>query len=105
MKKKKIYVYAISKNEEKFAKRWYESVKSADGIYVLDTGSTDNTVKILKELGAKVTTKEIKPWRFDVARNESLKLVPLDADICVCIDIDEVISPNWREKLEEILEN
>ena len=58
MKKKKIYVYAISKNEEKFAKRWYESVKSADGIYVLDTGSTDNTVKILKELGAKVTTKE-----------------------------------------------
>ena len=81
MKKKKIYVYAISKNEEKFAKRWYESVKSADGIYVLDTGSTDNTVKILKELGAKVTTKEIKPWRFDVARNESLKLVPLDADI------------------------
>ena len=105
MKKKKIYVYAISKNEEKFAKRWYESVKSADGIYVLDTGSTDNTVKILKELGAKVTTKEIKPWRFDVARNESLKLVPLDADICVCIDIDEVISPGWREKLEEILEN
>ena len=105
MKKKKIYVYAISKNEEKFAKRWYESVKSADGVYVLDTGSTDNTVKILKELGAKVTTKEIKPWRFDVARNESLNLVPLDADICVCIDIDEVISPNWREKLEEILED
>ena len=50
MKKKKIYVYAISKNEEKFAKRWYESVKSADGIYVLDTGSTDNTVKILSDM-------------------------------------------------------
>ena len=103
--RKKIYVYAISKNEEKFAKRWYESVKEADGVYVLDTGSTDDTVKILKNLGAKVTVKEIKPWRFDVARNESLKLVPLDADICVCIDIDEVISPGWREKLEEILEN
>lgn len=105
MSKKKIYVYAISKNEEKFVKRWYNSVKEADGIYVLDTGSTDNTVKILKDLGAKVTVKKIKPWRFDVARNESLKLVPLDADICVCIDIDEVISPGWREKLEEILEN
>lgn len=102
MSKKKICVYAISKNEEKFVKRWYESVKEADSIYVLDTGSTDKTVSILKDLGANVSVKEIKPWRFDVARNESLKLVPEDCDICVCIDIDEVISKGWRKKLEEI---
>ena len=102
MSKKKICVYAISKNEEKFVKRWYESVKEADGIYVLDTGSNDNTVKLLKELGVNVSVKEIKPWRFDVARNESLKLVPEDCDICVCIDIDEVINTGWRKKIEEI---
>ena len=41
----KICVYAISKNEEKFVKRWYESMKEADGIYVLDTGSTDDSVE------------------------------------------------------------
>ena len=102
MSKKKICVYAISKNEEKFVKRWYESVKEADSVYVLDTGSTDKTVSILKDLGANVSVKEINPWRFDVARNESLKLVPEDCDICVCIDIDEVISKGWRKKLEEI---
>lgn len=102
MKQKKVCVYAITKNEEKFAKRWYESVKEADEVYVLDTGSTDNTVKILKELGAKVTVKEINPWRFDVARNESLKLVPNDCDICVCIDIDEVINKGWRKTLESL---
>ena len=102
MSKKKICVYAISKNEEKFVKRWYESVKEADSVYVLDTGSTDKTVSILKDLGANVSVKEIKPWRFDVARNESLKLVPEDCDICVCIDIDEVINKGWRKKLEEI---
>lgn len=102
MKKKKICVYAICKNEEKFVKRWYESVKEADNIYVLDTGSTDNTVDKLKELGVNVIVKEIKPWRFDVARNESLKLIPEDTDICVCIDLDEVISNGWRKKLEEI---
>ena len=46
MNKYKVCVYAISKNEEKFVSRWVESMKEADEIYVLDTGSTDNTVKI-----------------------------------------------------------
>lgn len=105
MKKLKICVYAISKNEEKFVKRWFNSVNEADEVFVLDTGSTDNTVKILKKLGAKVTTKKIEPWRFDVARNESLKLVPKDYDICVCMDLDEVISKGWRKKLEMLWKN
>ncbi len=98
----KICVYAISKNEDKFVKRWANSMKETDEVYVLDTGSTDKTVEKLKKLGVKVTVKEIKPWRFDVARNESLKLVPSDADICVCTDLDEVFESGWREKLENI---
>ena len=81
LKKYKVVVYAISKNEEKFAKRWYESMREADEIYVLDTGSTDDTVKILESLGAHVTCEVIDPWRFDIARNKSLDLVPNDADI------------------------
>ena len=101
MKKYKVYVYAISKNEEKFVNRWIDSMKEADGIFVLDTGSTDKTVKKLKKLGVHVKVKKIKPWRFDVARNESLKLVPTDADICVCTDLDEVFDKGWREKLED----
>ena len=76
MNNKKVVVYAISKNEEKFVNRWVNSMKEADEIYVLDTGSTDNTVKKLKKLGVKVVKKKIVPWRFDVSRNESLKLVP-----------------------------
>lgn len=98
----KICVYAICKNEEKFVKRWVASMKEADAIYVLDTGSTDKTVKELKKYGVNVTKKEIKPWRFDVARNESLKLVPKDYDICVCTDLDELFESGWRKKLEEL---
>ena len=94
----KICVYAISKNEEKFARRWYESMKEADEVYVLDTGSTDNTVSILEELGSHVKVEVVTPWRFDVARNKSLELVPEDCDICVCTDLDEVLVPGWREK-------
>ena len=97
----KICVYAISKNEEKYVSRWVKSMKEADEIYVLDTGSTDNTVNKLQELGVNVTQKIITPWRFDIARNESLNLVPKNTDICVCTDLDEVFEPGWRKKLEQ----
>lgn len=105
MKKLKICVYAISKNESKFVKRWVESMQEADEIYVLDTGSTDNTVSLLKEMQVKVTEAKIKPWRFDLARNLSLAMVAKDADICVCTDLDEVFESGWRAKLEEIWQN
>lgn len=101
MKNLKICVYAISKNEEKFVDRWFESMKEADEIYVLDTGSTDKTIKKLKKLGVHVKKEKIKPWRFDVARNKSLSLVPNDTDICVCTDLDEVFEKGWRKKLEK----
>lgn len=102
LNKLKVYVYAITKNEAKFVSRWVKSMSEADQIYVLDTGSTDNTVKKLEELGVNVKIEKIDPWRFDVARNISLEMVPSDADICVCTDLDEVFDPGWRKTLENI---
>ena len=98
----KICVYAICKNEEKFVDRWVDSMNEADAIYVLDTGSTDNTVEKLKARNVIVETKEIIPWRFDNARNLSLEMVPEDFDICVCTDLDEIFIPGWRKELEKL---
>lgn len=102
---KKICVYAICKNEEKFVDKWYESIKDADGIFVLDTGSTDDTVKKLKNHGITVKEMEIKPWRFDVARNESLKMIPEDFDICISLDLDEVMIDGWKENILKAWKN
>ena len=96
----KVYVYAICKNESKFAERWMASMSEADGVYVLDTGSQDDTVSLLRSLGAVVEVEEFRPWRFDRARNRSLELVPEDADVCVCTDLDEYFHPGWRALLE-----
>lgn len=96
----RVCVYAICKNEEQFARRWMTSMAEADEVVVLDTGSTDQTVAVLREMGATVYREEISPWRFDTARNRSLELVPEDADICVCTDLDEVFEPGWRKKAE-----
>lgn len=49
MNKYKICIYAICKNEEKYIDTWYNSVKEADKIFILDTGSTDNTFNLLKD--------------------------------------------------------
>ncbi len=100
MKKLKVYVYAICKNESKYVEDYVKSMSEADGIYVLDTGSTDDTVEKLKKLNVTVKQEIIDPFRFDIARNKSLAMVPSDADICVCTDFDEVFESGWREKLE-----
>jgi glycosyltransferase involved in cell wall biosynthesis len=119
--KLKIVVYAICHNEAKFVERWMESMMEADEVVVLDTGSNDGTPDLLESLGAKVevrryakwgSTAEYKrimadgkerPWRFDWARNDSIdvakRLVP-DADVLVCTDLDEVMLPGWRKRLE-----
>ena len=98
----KIVVYAIAKNESSFVDRWMDSMSEADQVVVLDTGSDDGTAERLQARGAQVTVERIVPWRFDQARNRSLELVPEDADVCVCTDLDEVFRPGWRSALEGV---
>ena len=98
----KLCVYAICKNESKFVDRWVNAIsEEADSIVVLDTGSTDDTVEKLRAHGVTVVVKEIKPWRFDVARNEAMKLVPNDCNILLSTDLDEVLEPGWGNILRE----
>ena len=99
----KICIYAICKNEIKFVDQWLDNMSEADYIVVLDTGSTDGTYEKLKQdkRVTKVIKKEIKPWRFDVARNESMKLVPDDANILLCTDFDETFEPGWGKLIRD----
>lgn len=126
-KKLKVVVYAIARDEGKFVDRWMASMKEADAVVAVDTGSTDGTPERLRALGAAVkqnryapwnTLAEYRaaksrhetvlgapaPWRFDWARNDSLeyamRLHP-DADILVCTDLDEFFTEGWRAKLEK----
>jgi len=97
----KIAVYTIALNEEKHVKRWFESAKDADLLLIADTGSTDKTRFNAKSLGVVVHEISVVPWRFDVARNASLALIPEDFDICIQLDMDEILPLGWRKKVEE----
>lgn len=98
----KIAVYAISKNEEQFVQRFCDSAKDADLILIADTGSTDKTVELALECGAKIYDISIKPWRFDKARDAALALIPGDYDVCISLDLDEILEPGWREEIERV---
>lgn len=97
----KIAIYTICKNEEQFVERWARSNKEADYRLVCDTGSTDKTVELLKNQQVNVHNIRVLPWRFDIARNTSLNLLPSDIDICIWQDLDEELLPGWRQELEQ----
>ena len=98
----KIAVYAISKNESAFVERFCQSAQDADLILIADTGSTDDTVELARACGAVVPEICITPWRFDKARDAALAMIPRDYDVCISLDLDEVLEPGWREEIERI---
>lgn len=98
----KVAVYTIAKNEEQFVERWVKSAQDADGLFILDTGSTDNTVALATSLGVTVEVQTFDPWRFDNARNAALAMVPGGYDYCIALDMDEVLVAGWRQELEKV---
>ena len=97
----------IVKNEEKMLRGCLESAeKVVDEIVIVDTGSTDRTIEIAKEFGAKVYHFN---WidDFAAARNESLKhskgkwILYLDADERISqFEVDK-----FRKSLSELSDN
>ncbi len=103
----KICFTGIFRNEEKNVKRCLDSVKKAiDYVSICDTGSTDNTIKLIKEWGkqnGKPTKVHHEPFKnFGHNRTLSFKLAKEsfpNADYCLLIDADMVliITPLWRK--------
>jgi len=97
----KIAIYTIAKNEEQHVDRWAKSNQEADLRLVCDTGSADKTVEKLKSHNVEVVPIAVVPWRFDIARNTALNLLPADVDVCIWQDLDEELLPGWRQELEK----
>jgi len=97
----KVACYAIALNEAKHVDRWVEATKDADYRIVADTGSTDGTQERLRELGVVVHQISVKPFRFDMARNAALALVPEDIEVCLIIDMDEIPEPGFFKKVRK----
>jgi len=109
MPRLKIAVYTMAKNEAAHVPQFVEATQGADVVVVTDTGSTDGTPDLLRDQGIEVHESRIVPWRFDTGTNCALCHVPDDVDICVKLDLDEVIvsldGHEWRRELEQLWTN
>lgn len=75
-----VTLYAICKNEEKNVEKFIEISKKFSHTVVVDTGSTDNTVQLLKEAGIEVYehSQSREEFDFSKARNQALSYVKTD---------------------------
>lgn len=101
--------HTILKNELKNIDKWLEYSKDMDYKVLLDTGSTDGSWEYLQELSQKdssliVEQKIYNPWRFDIARNYNLSMIPSNVSWVFSADMDEYFSINTLDQLEYAIE-
>lgn len=94
----RVCVYAIMRDECDNVAEWSETTLDADTRFVLDTGSTDDTIEELRVHGITVARATFDPFRFDDARNCALALAP-PADLYFRLDADERLDDEWRAQL------
>ena len=98
----KLTVIIITLNEVENIRACLDSVIWADEIIVVDAGSTDQTVAICQELGAKVLVNS--DWQgFGFQKNLALKQAT--GDWILSLDADERISPKLRQLILKTLES
>jgi glycosyltransferase involved in cell wall biosynthesis len=95
----KLSVVIITFNEEANLRRTLESVRRlADEIIIIDSGSTDRTVEVARELGAQVFVEE---WKGYAAQKNSA-IAKASGDWILSLDADEVVSDRLAAELQRL---
>jgi len=109
----KLFWNAIVKNEASRIERCMKSlVDHVDGAIVLDTGSTDNTIELIRNFfaaaGKPCEIGEGKFETWDQARNDALTLArnsDLPWDYLLLVDADMelvIIDPAWKDEIHGV---
>lgn len=97
----KLSVIIITKNEASNIESCLESVKWADEIIVVDSGSSDATVEICRKLGAQV---HVHDWQgFGIQKNRALSYAT--HEWVFAIDADERVTPDLQAQLIKAVED
>lgn len=89
----------LTYNEEEHLPRLLKSIKPLNApLYICDSGSTDDTLKIADEYGAKVVYNAFenhpKQWHF------ALNNFEIETEWIIGLDADQIVLPELLEKLK-----
>lgn len=97
-----ISLVVITLNEEANIERCLKSVSFASDIVVLDSGSTDRTVEIAKQCGARTFVEAFRGYGEQKRRACELA----NEDWILSLDADEALSPDLAAEIQKLsLEN
>jgi predicted O-methyltransferase YrrM len=97
--KMNITLYAICKNEEKNVEKFIETSKKFSHTIVVDTGSTDKTVELLKEAGIEVHEHLQTREEFDFSKARNTALSYVKTDWAFSLDLNEDLDEFFSEGL------
>lgn len=98
----RLSVIVITRNEAHNIAACLHSVSFADQLVVVDSGSTDNTVEIAKQLGAEVVQRP--DWSgFGIQKNRALALA--SGDWVLSLDADERVTPELQTEILQSIRN
>ena len=96
---KGLSVAIITKNEEKHLARALESVRFADEIVVVDSGSTDATLAIARDNGCRIFERD---WPgYGAQKNFALEQA--SHDWVLSLDADEALSRELSGEVHEVV--
>src|ERR1051325_8532698 len=95
----RVTVFVMSYNEARQIREVMETIKWADEIVLLDSFSTDGTVEIAREYGAKIVSEKFCGF----GRLRNLALAASSNDWMVSIDSDERCTPAFAAEVRSLV--
>ena len=97
-----VTVVILTRNEEKNIEGAIENAKLvSEKVLIVDSGSTDNTVELARENGAKVVFRE---WDDDFSAQRNYALENIDTRWVVYLDADEQLNEQLISEIKKVIE-
>lgn len=98
-----ISILLLTYNEEENINKCLESIRNlAEEIIIVDSGSTDNTIKIAQGYGAEVIEHEFethsRQWKW------ALDNISFQNKWLLCLDSDQRLTPEIRDEIRDLFE-
>ena len=100
--KSSLSVAVITHNEADNLEDCLKSVAFAEQVVVVDSGSTDDTVRIAHDFGCEVF---LEPWREGFGAQKQFAIDQCRLPWVLVLDADERIPPETAEKIRDIVTN